>query len=831
MSAPTKNICSDSPNLANKQSKCTPFRRNNFPIYWYHHNSNSPTFSQLTHSQLTERNVSRNVSQLVKPKIISNLTANTQYIGDAMRCVIVDNQRVLVCSDMGTGKTYGMANAIKDALPLGVVIVVTHLRSLVKGNEERLKTLLNNRSTKIRCAHYSDSSSVDIADAQLIFTTLHNLHSVVDKIGGAERVGLVMFDESESVSQMMTSSIMDSCRERATSVLNELAVNKCKFVMLDAHLGASTYAFANAYVGGNWTLLNNSYQRWAGNEYQWIKTDSKNAEKAGIEKVAGLLKSGKHIFITSGSKAQAIRIYNTLKKLELVDNLTVLKAWDNNHGLQECKDNHDLFNDYDLVIATPAVGTGISIEPRNGKPNFDCVVSFITRHKSSPDAVSAMQMPFRVRKTRENKIWLVECNFEPDSVNGLPEFAIQRDVRIQIELYTDLVDKFPLAIEDATIRQNIFGTYAGFAGAIALHKSHLWKNYWDVINNEFERKGITRADDIISVESAEIKNADKSARTEAKENELLELFEANDLHQDQAAAIELKERFGNTISNNDKKALEKYKLVSNYADDDYNPLDLASFKALHEKKKRGYMAGCRRFANAQLTLIEINKITKSWTVTGNRQKDATSLDAARLKIEWKLDRILCSVVGISQTDDGYQITTTTIQPNDLTTQKNGREITRQLSEIIDNWNATHTDKRLNRKLLQDDAITFVAKLLSSRLKLNVKNKDGAIEVSNNQPTIKLLNKHSKRGAVGLAKLVTAIDTEQVETVETQPKKKDAVAVLKQAWLDADKPCNFDDVLAMFLPDRQYIEDENGYSVSALTKGIIVNIRAGNLRAA
>ena len=107
----------------------------------------------------------------------------------------------------------------------------------------------------------------------------------------------------------------------------------------------------------------------------------------------------------------------------------------------------------------------------------------------------------------------------------------------------------------------------------------------------------------------------------------------------------------------------------------------------------------------------------------------------------------------------------------------------------------------------------------------------SIEVSNNQPTIKLLNKHSKRGAVGLAKLVTAIDTEQVETVETQPKKKDAVAVLKQAWLDADKPCNFDDVLAMFLPDRQYIEDENGYSVSALTKGIIVNIRAGNLRAA
>ena len=772
-----------------------------------------------------------NVSYLVKPHLITNSIVNNQYIGNAMRNAVVNNRRVMVCSDMGTGKTYGMADAIKDAIPNGVVIVVTHLRSLVRGNEARLKALLLSDSVKVRCAHYSDSSTIDIADAQLIFTTLHNLHSVIDKLGGAACISLVMIDESESVAQMMTSGIMDGCRERVTNALDELAANNCKFAMLDAHLGASTYAFANAYLGGNWTLLNNTYQRWAGNGYQWIKTDSKNAERAGIEAVAKLLKNQKHVFVTTGSKAQAIRIYNTLKKLGLVDNIAVLKAWDNNQGLQECKDNHDLFNDYPLVIATPAVGTGISIEPRNGKPNFDCVVSFITRHKSSPDAISAMQMPFRVRKTRENKIWLVECDFEPDSVNGLPEFAIQRDVKRQIELYNELVNHYPNAIENQEIRTAIFRTYAGFAGAIALHKAHLWENFWDVINNEFERKGITRADDIVSVESTDIKAADKAARSDAKENELLELFEANDLHQDQAAAIELKERFGNTISNNDKKALEKYKLVSNYADDDYNPLDLASFKALHEKKKRGYMAGCRRIANAQLPLTDINKIAKAWTTTGKRQKDATSMDAVRLKIEWKLDRILCSVVGISQTDDGYQITTATIKPNDMTTQKNGREITRQLSEIIDNWNATHTDKRLNRKLLQDDAITFVAKLLSSRLKLNVKNKDGAIEVSNNQPTIKLLNKHSKRGAVGLAKLVTAIDTEQVETVETQPKKKDAVAVLKQAWLDADKPCNFDDVLAMFLPDRQYIEDENGYSVSALTKGIIVNIRAGNLRAA
>jgi hypothetical protein len=795
--------------------------------------NNSDNSKQLTKGQLSKNSVSRNVSRLIKPNIINSLSVNTQFVGESMRHAIAENQRVFVRSDMGTGKTYGMADAITDALPKGVVIVVTHLTSLVKGNEERLTLLLRTRGVSARIAHYSDDNAVDVADAQLIFTTLHSLHSVIDRIGGAGRVSLVMFDESESVAQIMTADIMDKSRERVANALDELSASGCKLVMLDAHLGNSTYAFCNAYLSGDWVMLDNKYQRWAGNDYQWIKSDSKNAEKAGIAKAAELLKADKKVFITSGSKSQAIRIYNTLKKMGLLENLKVLKAWNDGGSpeLQSCKDNHDLFNDYDLVIATPSVGTGISIEPRNGEPKFDCVVSFIVRHKSTPDAVSAMQMPFRVRKTRENKIWLVECDHAPDSVNGLPEFVIQRDVKKQIELVTNLIDQYKDAIENPAVRNLIFSTYAGFAGAIALHKSDLWGNYWGTINAEFERKGIARDSDILAVDDDDIKDADKAARVEAKENALLELFEANDLHQEQAAAIEVKARFGNAVSSADKLALEKYKLVSNYADDDYNPLDLKAFKGLKAMQKRGYMAGCNRIANAHLALIDINKIVKAWTVTGNRQKDATSMDALKIKIEWKLDRILCSVVGISQTDDGYQITTTTIQPNDLTTQKNGREITRQLSEIIDNWNATHTDKRLNRKLLQDDAITFVAKLLSSRLKLNVKNKDGAIEVSNNQPTIKLLNKHSKRGAVGLAKLVTAIDTEQVETVETQPKKKDAVAVLKQAWLDADKPCNFDDVLAMFLPDRQYIEDENGYSVSALTKGIIVNIRAGNLRAA
>ena len=787
-------------------------------------------------SRETSRETSRiNISSLLKPSIIINLSVNNQFIGESMRHAIADNQRVFVRSDMGTGKTYGMADAITDALPHGVVIVVTHLTSLVKGNEERLNALLKKRGVKVRSAHYSDDTDINIADAQLVFTTLHSLHSVIDRIGGAERVSLAMFDESESVAQIMTADIMDKSRERVANALDELSASGCKLVMLDAHLGESTYAFCNAYLSGNWVKLDNQYQRWAGNDYQWIKSDSKNAEKAGIAKAAELLKAGKKLFITSGSKSQAIRIYNTLKKMGLIENLKVLKAWNESGSseLQSCKDNHDLFNDFDLVIASPAVGTGISIEPRNGEPNFDCVISFIVRHKSTPDAVSAMQMPFRVRKTRENKIWLVECDYAPDSINGLPEFVIQRDVKKQIELVTNLIDQHKDAIENPAIRALIFSTYAGFAGAIALHKSDLWGDFWVAIDSEFGRKGISRENDVLAVDDEEIREADKAARAEAKEAELIGLFEAADLHENQAAAIEAKARHGSETSAADKLALQKYKLISTYANDDYNKTDIKSFKSLKAMQKRGYMTGCNRTANAQLNLPETNKIAKAWTVDGSRQKDATNMDAIKIKAEWKLDRILCDAVGINCTGGVYKIGKNAVQADDLTSRGNGQTINQRIRDIIDEWNATHPDQRMNRKSLRENAIRFVGKLLSSRLKLDVKYKDGCIVIAEKQPAIDLLNMHSARGAVGLAKLLQAIDAEDAEQAENpkQPKKKDAVTVLKQAWVDAGKPCRFDEVLSMFVPYRADIEDENGYSVEALVIGIRANFGDGFLSVA
>lgn len=160
---------------------------------------------------------------------------------------------------------------------------------------------------------------------RVVFTTLHNLHSVVDKIGGAV-AGLVMFDELKSVAQMTTADIMDKSREQTITALESLAASGCKLVMLDAHLDAFTYAFCNAFIGGEWVILDNGYQL-AGTEYQWIKTDNKNAEKAGIEKVVEMLKAGKNTFLSLAAQKHKQSVFTIrLKNFKLLNKSRSLKS-------------------------------------------------------------------------------------------------------------------------------------------------------------------------------------------------------------------------------------------------------------------------------------------------------------------------------------------------------------------------------------------------------------------------------------------------------------------------------------------------------------------------
>ena len=774
--------------------------------------------------------------QVLRPSLSQNVNVNTQFIARDVIDIARTSARLLIKSDMGTGKTYAIADVIRGDTTNLVTLVVTHLTTLVAGNMHRIDALLGGSK---RLAHYSESSDDDITDAQVVFTTLHSLPKVLANLG-VDRIGRVMFDESESVSQMLTSPIIDKQRSTVAAALGELAESGCQLMMMDAHLGDATYAMCNSYLGGGqWAQLTNTYQRWSGSQATWVLDPMTrfggNAEKAGIESVAVLLKAGHKPFVTTTSKEQANRIYNTLAKLGVLAGLRVLQAYTmlgaDSDELTACKGDHDKFNDYDLVIASPTVGTGISIEPRKGVPNFTEVVAFLAKSSNSPDAYSAMQMPFRVRQTATNRLILVACNMEPQTTRVHEAFMAARDLGVTLDGYNALATRYPGATNDAHVKAAFFGTYAVFDNALRVRDADLWDTYYSTIQAEFEAKGIRFGDALEAAPTAELIEADSAARAAAREAAVQALFDAPIVGEEEARKIDQRLKRGDVVSAGEHLASRKYKLLRDYATDANSGTTLPELAELMKADEKGLIGGVRAIANARLSKAEINKLQKAWMTEPKFALDATSKSALRLQDEWRMAKLLCAIAGVSFTDDAYTYTPRVITADALTKREgayraNHADVS-SLMKLLPAWNATHQDARISPKAVEQDPVKVVAKLLKNflKLKLRVKNKGESITLAPTQPTIDLLNYHHTKDQVGMAKLVTAVaeweeSIKQPEPTEacdewgiqlakpesdTPAPQLDAITQLGRAWEAAGQPLPWMEILAMFEGELPGIE--------------------------
>lgn len=768
------------------------------------------------------------ISDLILPIHHTTVSTNTQYIkNDLCSLAKSTSDSLLVRSDMGTGKTFALAELIEDHIANGVVLVVTHLRSLVKGNQKRIQAILASKRKKVRIAHYEESNAVNISDAQVIFVTFHSLHVVLKKL--YRPISAIVFDESESVSQMMTAEIMNLRREFVTVALNKINNSTTtKLIMMDAHLGEFTQAFCAKYFPNKkWVMLENNYSRWKGMTYSWIKADDGNAELQGIQQVATLLENGKHVFVTTGSKAQAKRIHYTLKTLGILPERTLLAFDDDEEGvLKRCKDNHDKFNNFTLVIATPAVGTGISIEPRPKiGPSFDYVVSFMTRHVESPDAISALQMPFRVRATKSNHLYLIECDFQPHYNKAIPPYVLQADFETACNEYGKLIKQFPNDQDRLAIKNIVFSFYQAFEGAVTLVRNQLFINFFDIIDTELEMKGIKQLSDTTIEVTDTITCADKEARIQSKEEEKVALLQAPIITPDQAMKFEKKQQYQH-LKEEEKLSLRKYHLLNNYAPDTKGQPTVEVIEMAQQRQKQKLMHGVNRISNAAMSVKTMHAIQRLWLLDDVRQIDATSTAPIRIKSERKIYSLALKAIGFDHSTGTF--TNRKIDNKLMMNKPEGdRSIKTKMLEEIDAFNAVHPDCRINKAELKADPTKVLHIILTKHLKFKATCEtaflQSTVELKDEQPVLELLKLHQLRGPVGLAKInVDEMTTTEATTVE---KPKRIEQIIRKAWELAGKPCSLSTVLEWLLPYKNDIMRKGGYTVEQLVKGIHSNVAA------
>lgn len=634
------------------------------------------------------------------------ITINQRYLADSVQKAFDSGHNHLaLLSDMGSGKSWMLINLIASQPEIEVSIVVTPLASLCQGNANRFS------KNNLIAANYS-ALTPDMAAICQVVTTTYNTLPTVEKLlmDAGRKINIVALDESEAGAQFLASGTIDNKAETG-EVLKRL-ISVCNHsLLMDAHLDLGSNLLSSVFSEQEYTLLANTYQVWSGHTYSWH-----DGREAGLSVIVDLIDSGKNVFISATTAGQAKKIHMALERLGILNGLKVLAAYPSDNDsdseeLRKAKDSPDLFATYPIVIASPTVGIGISIDAEW----FDSVVSFFVRDKDAPSALGAMQMPFRVRNIKDKHIHLVKVD-QIDRGRKLSEWQIRQDKKAY-DTMLKIMDEHSFDDADkATMFSQLASLHGGFETRLDIHDSVMFDDYYSLIDQEFSDKGI------IQVAPCPVDEMDKpfqGLNREIKEKHNIDMLAAPIVSPAECAGIEQRIKHNpRSVTASEKMAVKKHHLVSAYHDSVDSQPDNDQLLEYIKASEKGIATGRNNIAKAGLSLVDINRIQKHY----RNSRDAADKKAAYIKEYWKLDKILLNVSGVSFScsSNTYSVDEKLIDTEMLTTKKKGHSVIRKLSSIANSYNATKPEGRISIKLLRENPCVAVKKLIESRFKLRCK---------------------------------------------------------------------------------------------------------------
>ena len=707
---------------------------------------------------------------IVKPYSGKRITVNTPFVTQPLQKHLPRERNLMVKSDMGTGKTSAIIDQIAIQPNGCVTIMVNHLRALVEGTTNRINEGMRALGVNKCAVSYDGLNEGALFGASAVVTTINSLPKVVSLLASTgQKVHLLVIDESESVAQFITSNALNNASE-VSQALNNLENGASHIVLMDAHLGTNTLTFARSYLRNTaFNLLENNFTRWGAFTYEWAG----ESEAQGLALIESKLREGLRLFVTATSRERAESIEAKLRLRGSLDGLKVLKGFGSGQNtdidseeLKAAKADHSLFNQYDLVIASPNIGVGVSIEsPKGQAPHFDAVISFMVRHKDTPDALGALQMPFRVRDTTTKHLYLIKLDF---AEQGKPRntWQIRQDLKHSQAQYDLLLESnVPEQFRKEFLKQEL-QKFSTFEAAVELERERSFNEYYPDINRLLQAKGMQPRTTVTQLESIDTKELTKEINKAKKEKHLIALFEAKPLEEKQLAAVEMKKRRGEHITKSDLLALEKQTLIRDYHPTDSEPT-IQELMTYLSYKDKGIRTGRNHIANGLMTLRQVRLVEKALLLDDEYQRDITQKAHIQTRANWELDRVLCDLIGVqfNETTQSYEFKNPelVIGQQEVTSKNNGRSVTQRLSECLDNFNAANPNQRIYRKQLKENPLKTVIELAQKRLKVRFRKFENAplYYLSTDQPVLDALNIAAKRGVIGLARLANAMELKQV----------------------------------------------------------------------
>lgn len=584
---------------------------------------------------------------------VPDIEFNDRFINDAIASNLINHPDLIVKSPCNTGKSYSLAYQIAKQQAGCLSIIVIHLAELCETTATQIKDRLEPiykenpfipRSKKT-ILNYKQLTSDNARTADAIVTTFNSLPKVMDLLGNRE-INILAFDEAEGGSKFVNSKTLEN-KQLAFEAITE-AQEKAKHVVLfDAFCGYGVEAFKKTFlIDREFTQLNNKYTPWVDHTYS-LYSD----RNSGFSRFVDLLDQGRNVFLMATSRRLCEKLHTRATDAGISPD-DILCAFNSSKievdkkALEECKNNPDLFSRYKVVIGSPSLGTGISIECKH----FDNVMLFAVHDVKTPDAIQTLQQAFRVRNIGAKHIDLVYIDQSGRDAppNMAQAKAAMRAKLREIETLTKRGRDCDSFSDNQKIKIAWFENYQ-----IVLAENHHadFENYLTVITDQFEQLQIK---EVAAIEYSTAKEKEQYEKIKEKHNalELAALVDAAPIDSDKA--YEIRKLLDNgKASRSDQASLERFDLISEYhhSGDTVTPEQIEAYLKL---KNDGIKTKSENLALALATKKEISNYTKALRDDSGilKQLDKHSLYDAEISINHKMMLALGSLIELNIGDDG-----------------------------------------------------------------------------------------------------------------------------------------------------------------------------------
>lgn len=333
-------------------------------------------------------NTEKKLSEILALRPAANITIDSKHLPTSDN-IDLTQKIIAILSAMGTGKTRLISGMVKGEFAGLRIVYLTYRNSLARGQAAAYDCTFREHKVMVN-GDWKDGN---------VSLCVHSLH----KVTNFERYNncVVILDEwTKTHREMTTSRLCTKNRPAIEAAFTEIVKRAVHIIVADAHLTAPALEFLETLTNTTAHSIVNNYKPEHG---KTVKYDDKAALTEKMFKTIAALPMDrtKKIAISCDSKKLTQELYSlTVKKHPeasvLLCNATTashpeVKAFIKNPNI-ECQH-------YDVVIYSPTIGSGVSIDDSN----FVHVFGFGGGKSITPDDV--VQMFARVRTPCEVSYW------------------------------------------------------------------------------------------------------------------------------------------------------------------------------------------------------------------------------------------------------------------------------------------------------------------------------------------------------------------------------------------------------------------------------------------